>query len=240
MEAAMWDHKVITWSLADTKSDKDSPFSGKVDPAHEASVKKAFDAWATASGLTFKEVADSSASDIRIGWSDLDTAETGAVGYTTFKAKKGHISSTQIRLEDPNKTALAAGATGTYAGTDATFQQVVEHEIGHAIGLGSNADPTSIMFYELGLQNRTLGATDRSGAQAIYGGAANPHGAPTASDLSLLIQGMSTMGGAPAASTAPLNPNGAANDQVLHPQIVNSSGSGFTHISLGVARAMAA
>jgi hypothetical protein len=240
MEAAMWDHKVITWSLADAKGDTNSAFSAKIDPAHEASVKKAFDAWAAASGLTFKEVADSSASNIRIGWSDLDTADTGAVGYTTFKAKDGRISSAQIRLEDPTKTALTPGASGTYAGTDATFQQVVEHEIGHAIGLGSNADPTSIMFYELGLQNRTLGATDRSGAQAIYGNAATLQGNGGASDVSLLIQGMSTMGGAPAASTAPLNSTGAANDHSLHPQIVNPSGSDFVRTSLGVARAMAA
>ncbi|MBF0462298.1 MAG: matrixin family metalloprotease [Magnetococcales bacterium] len=40
--------------------------------------------------------------------------------------------------------------------TEATFYQTALHEIGHAIGLASDADPTSIMYYQLTQNNRTL------------------------------------------------------------------------------------
>jgi predicted Zn-dependent protease len=240
LEAAKWDQKVVTWSLADPKGDANSTFSGKIDAQYESSIKKAFDAWSAASGLKFVEVADSSASNIRIGWSDLDTADTAAVGYTTFRAKDGHITSAQIRLEDPNKTALLGGAAGTYSGTDASFQQVVEHEIGHTLGLGSNADPNSIMFYELDSQNRSLDDTDLSGVHSIYGSPAN------AADTGVgqLVQALASMGGVPAGSAAPVPPSmDAAAPLLLHaqtPKPPTAHGDWFNGRAAGAAHLMAA
>ncbi len=56
-----------------------------------------------------------------------------------------------------------------YAGTDATFYQVALHEIGHALGLGDDSDPNSVMYYALGADNTTLDATDLAAIHQLYG-----------------------------------------------------------------------
>ncbi|GLQ98528.1 matrixin family metalloprotease [Dyella mobilis] len=76
-----------------------------------------------------------------------------------------------IYLEDPNQDALVSQASGdaTYAGTNATFEQTALHEIGHALGLASNTDVNSIMYYALTADNGTLDASDVSNIQKLYG-----------------------------------------------------------------------
>jgi len=56
----------------------------------------------------------------------------------------------------------------TYSGTAATLEQVIQHEIGHALGLADDSDPNSIMYYELTANNPTLDSTDIAGIQALY------------------------------------------------------------------------
>jgi hypothetical protein len=63
---------VITWSIADGAGPADSPFSGYMGSQYEVLVQMAFQAWATASGLTFQEVRDSAQTDIRLGWGDFN------------------------------------------------------------------------------------------------------------------------------------------------------------------------
>jgi hypothetical protein len=93
------------------------------------------------------------------------------VGYTTFQASNGQMSSANIELEAPNQDALVGGANGqvTYSGTDATLSQALLHEIGHALGLADDSDQNSIMDYELTSSNKTLDSTDIAGIQALYG-----------------------------------------------------------------------
>ena len=74
-------------------------------------------------------------------------------------------------MEDPTETALVNDPHGqpAYAGTGATLYQVALHEIGHALGLGDNSDPNSVMYYSLGANNRTLNGTDIAAIHAAYG-----------------------------------------------------------------------
>ena len=176
-------------------------------------VEQAFQAWAGASGLTFKEVADSDQSDIRIGWGTFDTGNSGIVGYTSYEASAGQmLPDTIIRLEDPTQTGLVAGADGqlTYSGTSAELYQVLEHEIGHALGLADNSDPNSVMYFASGPSNRGLDATDTAGIQALYGpgstaqSGASPSGDPT---LDRMIQAMASLVQEPSALTS--NPHAA-------------------------------
>ncbi|WP_233873960.1 matrixin family metalloprotease [Paraburkholderia adhaesiva] len=185
-EGASWNSNVVTWSFGDSTSG----FSADMTSTEEILVEQAFATWAAASGLQFVEVADPSQADITLGLADLDTASTGVVGMTTTPAQDGVFASgATIRIEDPNQDALTTDADGqlAYSGTDAEFEQVVLHEIGHALGLASNADVNSIMYYELGATNRTLDATDLAGIQTLYGGNAS---ATSSSAVSQLIQAM--------------------------------------------------
>lgn len=104
-------------------------------------------------------------------FSDLDTPTSGVAGYTSYHASAGQISSAMIQLEDPSQDAVIAGAAGalTYSGTDATLEQVLLHEIGHALGLADDSDQDSVMYYELTSSNRMLDCTDVTGIRSLYG-----------------------------------------------------------------------
>jgi Matrixin len=204
LEGAKWDSNVITWSLAGTPGANGS----QANSAYETDLQQAFATWSAASGITFEEVSGSGKSDISVGFGDLSTASTGVVGYTTYQAKNGQMAGANIELEDPNQDALVAGAGGqlTYSGTDATLEQVMLHEIGHAFGLADNADQNSIMYYDMGSNNRTLDSTDIAGAQSMY----NPPSSTAASvasntsgtQIDQLIQAMASYAPMPAGITS--------------------------------------
>ncbi|MYM37529.1 matrixin family metalloprotease [Duganella sp. FT94W] len=219
-EAAQFDHQVVTWSLASGKGTKAAPFSDYMSPANEAAVRAAFGAWAAAApGITFQEVDDSSQADIRVGYGQFDTADSGIIGYTSLQKQNGVIqSNTIVRVEDPNQLALTQNADGqaTYSGTDVTLTQALMHEIGHALGLGDNADPNSIMYYGLSSTNASLDATDLAGMNALYGkNAAAPRTAASAStSVNQLIQAMSSFD-PPSAGAVALAPPAVDNKAVI-------------------------
>ncbi|WP_186187927.1 beta strand repeat-containing protein [Burkholderia gladioli] len=190
LEGARWNAPTITWS-----------FSGASDPQeaqYESSIEQAFATWAAASGLQFQEVSGGTSADISVNWADLNTASTGEVGYTTFKAAHGVIApGASISLESPTEDALtsSSGSDPIYAGTEATFYQTVLHEIGHALGLADNADSGSIMNYDLTSSNRTLDQTDINAIEALYGSSAQ---------TAALIQAMA--GGAAGSTSATVTP----------------------------------
>ncbi len=136
-----------------------------------AEVKNAFAAWAKATGITFKEVADSASADIRVGFGDFDTAKSGVAGYTSFRDKNGAIQAgAVIRVEDPSQDPLVHGASGGlhYSKSGINLQQLLEHEIGHAIGFANNADPNSIMYYMGSDTLHGLDAADKQAAKSLY------------------------------------------------------------------------
>jgi predicted Zn-dependent protease len=217
LEGARWDSGTITWSIADSPGTAAASFSGYMGSQYETEIENAFAAWAAASGLKFQEVADSSQSDIRIGWGDLGGSSTGEVGFTSFKAAHGVMSSDAIiELEDPTLDALATGANGdqTYSGTDATLSQVLQHEIGHALGLADNADAGSIMNYNLTSANQTLDSTDINAIQALYG---SPSGSGSnTSQMEALIQAMAGFAPTTSAQTSlPLADSSATQTPLL-------------------------
>lgn len=132
-------------------------------------IQGAFNAWSKVTGIDFVEVASSNKADITLGFSNFDSLSSGVVGYTNYSSHNGIFTSANISLENPNEDSLINTAKGlTYSGTNATFEQVVEHEIGHAIGLADNNNPTSIMNYYLGSKNQTLSNSDVTAASSLY------------------------------------------------------------------------
>lgn len=164
--------EVVTWSLADLPGPKGSPFSSYLGSTYLAEVEKAFDAWSAASGITFKQVPDSAQSDIRVGFGAFDTAQSGVSGYTSFREKNGALApGAVVRLEDPSEDPLVENSSGglTYSKSGVDFSQLLEHEIGHALGLANNADPTSVMYY---MQNPIAGGLnqqDELAIESLYG-----------------------------------------------------------------------
>jgi predicted Zn-dependent protease len=170
-EGAKWSSNVITWSLANSPGSADSPFSSYMGSQYEALVQQALQAWGAASGLTFQQVSDSSQSDIRIGWGDFNTASSGVVGYTTYQGEQGQLQQgVIIRLEDPSQDPILTGGSSlNSSATQAYLYQAILHEIGHALGLADNNDPSSVMYYQAGASNTTLDSNDIAGIQTLYG-----------------------------------------------------------------------
>jgi hypothetical protein len=206
LEGAKWDSKVVTWSFAGTPGANDSQAGAATDSAYETDLQQAFATWSAASGITFEEVSGSAQSDISVGFGELNTASTGEVGYTAYQAKNGQMAGANIELEDPNQDALVTGPGGqlTYSGTDATLEQVMLHELGHAFGLADNADQNSIMYYDLTSSNRTLDSTDIAGIQSLYSpgsNASSPVSNTSGSQIDQLIQAMASYAPMPAGIT---------------------------------------
>ncbi len=173
LEAGHWTTSTVTWSFGSTGASGTGQFSGAIQSIYQTAIEEAFQVWAGATGLTLQQVSDPSTADIQIGWNTFDTAESGALGYTSFKAQSGALlAGVSISLEDPLQQSLVAAEDGsfTYAQTSTTLEQLALHEIGHALGFAISSDPTSIMYPILGSQNLTLNAQDQAMASALYGG----------------------------------------------------------------------
>ncbi|HMK91305.1 MAG TPA: matrixin family metalloprotease [Methylocystis sp.] len=124
---------------------------------------------------------------------DASSALKAAVGYTALQSVDGVIQSgADILLEDPGQDNLAPDASGqwVYSGTEATFEQALLHEIGHAIGFSDNANATSILSYYLDADNRSLSAADLAAAGTLY-------------DVSMGASSLANAIGASATLTAP-------------------------------------
>jgi hypothetical protein len=76
-----------------------------------------------------------------------------------------------------------------YAGTDATFLQAMQHEIGHTLGLADNTDINSIESYYLSRDNRALNGNDIAAIRTLYGTAAND---AATTNVHQLIQAMAS------------------------------------------------
>jgi predicted Zn-dependent protease len=161
----------ITWSFATQNffSDFADPFSDAISAAYQSTIQAAFAEWASVSGLTFTQVADSSSVAIRVGFGPF--VLNGELGETDYRYTGGVFKNdTLIRLLDPAVSPLALDAAGLYEYTDygATLMQVILHEIGHALGLDHTTDPSTIMYPYASSSNRDLAAGDIDGINALY------------------------------------------------------------------------
>lgn len=115
------------------------------------------------------------------------------LGYTSSPTHNGDLQAGAIiRLEDPSQTALITDANGqlAYSGTDAELNQVILHEIGHAMGLGDSADPTSIMYSVANAEDRTISSSDITAVNALY--SSQGGGGATSTSATQMIQAMAS------------------------------------------------
>ena len=157
----------------------------------------AFGAWSAVANVTFQEVVDSGLAlghtgppqggDIRIGAYDLTGATGGSPYYNAgawnFEPPNGTsaftdaVGANQVTSLFGDLTLNSAGFffSSTFGDYSAfapnEIQNVLSHEIGHALGLIHTANVDAIMNPNRSVLNLTLGADDIAGAQYLYGAA---------------------------------------------------------------------
>ena len=163
----------VTWSFAEL--DLTSQFAARglggylsfdspIATQYRALVRQAADAWETVANIDLTEIADSTASQIRIGNRTIDgPAEPGkssTVGETSFWSNSAgtRMSAAEIYFD-----------TDAYTGT--SFYQIAVHEIGHALGLEHSTVSNAVMYFMVNSANRSgrLSNDDVNDIQYLYG-----------------------------------------------------------------------
>lgn len=173
-EGPKWTNSAsITWSFARNNYAQDVayPFSSSIGSAYQSVISQAFQAWGAVPGVNLVQTTDALTTDIRVGFANLNTAVTRAIGETSYRYFGSKLSDDVIiRLEDPGQIALQTNASGdiVYSGYAITLFQVAAHEIGHALGLDHSTDVSSIMFPVAGTTNAKLNSSDLLGINTLY------------------------------------------------------------------------
>ena len=146
---------------------------------YRAEVVSAFNRWSGVSDIQFAMQPDNTAADIIIGWNTLD-GPGSILGQATWQSTSGGPNLGQVRkvvieVDTADYTRSASNA----AVQTTSFEMVVAHEIGHALGLdhdGSGAALLNAALPNLGdYSGFDLDASDIAAIQILYGAAA---GAP--------------------------------------------------------------
>ena len=179
-----------------------------LDHTYQDAIRSAFAAWSHVANITFKEVADSAASDIRLGWEPIDGPYKVLAQTTYSYDMQGHMQHAWVGFDDGEFYAPSGPNAAPALSDGFTFQAIAEHEIGHAIGLDHYNTSTAIM--NAVISTNSLQTPDIDGIDALYGAApaavvasataaATDDSAATLTDGSGDLYGMSGHGGIPAA-----------------------------------------
>ena len=173
LEGPKWQTPILTWSFASLSQPNSSTFSAPIAAADQAIFRKAVQTWDDQVNLTFQEVPDSTANvDIRLGWAKFGLG--GQIGesnyaYSGTTGSGSFLPGGLVRVEDPAQRPLSTvNGLAIYQNTQTSLYQVILHEIGHALGLGHDTDPTALMYPTASASNRELSASDLAAIHTLY------------------------------------------------------------------------
>lgn len=168
----------IRWSFAENtaydlvlnRSYSDYPeFEATFDTTQKQLIRRAFQSWEDAADIDFVEQADSSATQIRIGWDSIDgrSLNGGTLGQTIVWSTNNILNLAAIQIDSAD-IPEADFSTNSPPSGKWSFYATVAHEIGHTLGL-DHASSSSALMYSLAGSVVNLTADDVAGLVAIYG-----------------------------------------------------------------------
>lgn len=159
-----WHDPVITYCLENLTPDL---------PADRCRtlISEAFDTWASAADLRFREVPDPASAKIRIRWSDPTALpEIGPMhvfAYAFYPPPRGQPTPGLVVFDNSDRW-LDDDAPPGLDGQN--LRLVATHEIGHALGLDHSENRADIMFrYPQAAGPRPLSGTDLTSIRNLYG-----------------------------------------------------------------------
>ena len=168
LEGPKWSIPVVTWAFAAPVT---GVFSSTITGAYALLVQSAFARWDDVINIGFQLINTPATADIIIGFTDFG-ATNGQVGETDYSyggTSLNFFPGIKIRVEDlAERPAPVVNGAATYQGTQATLNQVVLHEIGHALGLNHDSDPAALMYTQASSINRDIGPSDLAGIHQLY------------------------------------------------------------------------
>ena len=177
---AKWGSNSATFYANPSNADVDSA-------AAEAAIQASLNVWSTEAGSTFRynyggRVNDTSTGNDGRNVVVFRNASGGGALATTYSWWSGSsLVDSDVIVWDGDYT-FFTGTSGCSGG--AYLEDVLTHELGHALGLNHSGDAAATMYPSLSwcsMEMRTLAADDMAGAQALYGkaGATPTNSAPS-------------------------------------------------------------
>jgi hypothetical protein len=179
----------ITIALATINYPADAGIAPNVTPLtaqQSGLLRAAAEVWESLANLQFVFVPDTAPGatepDIRVGLADLlhtsQPPTMSFIGYTEYNWDDNNhfLPDTVVTVQDPAQHPVSAlpNSDMQYSNSSATMFQNFEQELGRALGLAQNADPTSIMNPTLSAQNPVPNAADIAAIQGLYGARTAP------------------------------------------------------------------
>jgi hypothetical protein len=156
----------VTWSFAATAGQFFQFDAAITEAAFQNLIREAFAAWEAVANIDFVEVADSAASNIRLGWDAIDgKLNTLGEAYTTWNGNNTAIHG-EIRFDTAETWSFSKDVHDA-----SNFYALALHEIGHVLGLDHTDDIDTIMYPIIG-HTVALSESEIAGAQSLYGGPA--------------------------------------------------------------------
>ena len=145
------------------------------DPSVLAAVTTAFNKWSQATGVTFTPVPYSTSgyasADLHVGFVSglIKNNQLGLTGYAEDKNGNYIANTVNSYLESPEDSPVV---NGVYTDYGVSLNTALEHEIGHALGLGELPNSNSVMYEYATTQS--ISAGDVAGIDYLYSSLLNP------------------------------------------------------------------